>query len=566
MKGATVEELHRSWSFSASVLELLTAGKAFNLIALTALTAKMALVDNLLLQKAAGTIPDFYEQRNMNIRVPTWQEQFPADWVGIFSAGGTVPGYTQAFSNVLHDYATDGAFVDSTSVNDDVYKTCKGTCYGSVPAFGFKINCIDDDPYDAYIVNKEVAENYTLQAYDPKGYSNMTFPIVGGGNSSEPPLLLSFNAVEDLYSKTSNSTLDVSGITFAVSWAQLIAASGNLSDFAADTCTLQPISRTCTLRPALLNYTVEVDRAADSPSFSSKSNNGIRLTSTTFDDLDLAASISNNQSDPLRGGQLADWNVKVIKTFPLDQTFDSNLRAWAQMMQEMFSGDVQLEYREGTGYFATGDGLSSSAIGSWWTSWQDSRSDSKSCVLSTPDPTTYIMEQLNNIAFRASVLAGTKAFYDEMYNTDGSYNSTKINEFLKVTTAIRPYVANIKAAQFSPTLSYTTSLGFMLGAIFTMFFCVLCVLPSYWGFWELGRKVTLGPMEIASAFQAPVLDHPTVSRTGGEVDILLKQVGERKVRYGEIEGSGRLAVAEPAEVRKLTVPSAHWRPGRHSAS
>jgi hypothetical protein len=59
-------------------------------------------------------------------------------------------------------------------------------------------------------------------------------------------------------------------------------------------------------------------------------------------------------------------------------------------------------------------------------------------------------------------------------------------------------------------------------------------------------------MEIASAFQAPVLSHPAVA-SGGEVAVLLKEVGERKVRYGEVEveGSGRLGVAEPQAVKKL---------------
>ena len=80
-----------------------------------------------------------------------------------------------------------------------------------------------------------------------------------------------------------------------------------------------------------------------------------------------------------------------------------------------------------------------------------------------------------------------------------------------------------------------------------IFFCVLCVLPSYWGFWQLGRKVTLGPIEVAGAFQAPVMDHP-VTATHGEVDQFVKEIGSRRVRYGQVEGQQRLAVAPPAEV------------------
>jgi hypothetical protein len=247
-----------------------------------------------------------------------------------------------------------------------------------------------------------------------------------------------------------------------------------------------------------------------------------------------------------------------------------NIRGWTQMISGMFSGDVQLGYLDGTsavsGFFAHGFGATSgNAIGNWWTPFYDYRMNTESCIMNTTDPSVYIMEQVNHITFRTSVYAGAQKWLETMYNSSGMVEPL-LDNFLKTPNATLPFVSNSIAAQFSATLQYNTSRPFMYGAIFTMFFCVLCVLPSYWGFWELGRKVTLGPMEIASAFQAPVLDHPTVSRTGGEVDILLKEVGARRVRYGEVEGSGRLAVAEPAEVKKLTVPSAHWRPGRHSQS
>jgi hypothetical protein len=116
-KGATVEDLHRSWNFSTSVLELLTAGKAFNLVALATLMAKMALVDNLLLQKAAGTSPSFYPQNHISVRVPTWQEQLPADYVGYFDEDRSLGSYTRDFSNVFHDYATGTDFIDSYNID-----------------------------------------------------------------------------------------------------------------------------------------------------------------------------------------------------------------------------------------------------------------------------------------------------------------------------------------------------------------------------------------------------------------------------------------------------------------
>lgn len=137
LKGATVEDLHKSWSFSTSVLELLTAGKSFNLIALCALTAKMALVDNLLLQKAAGSAPSTYEQSGIKLRLPTWQQQLPSNYVGTFNANGTVGAFSSNFSYILHDYASNGAFIqaDSFDMFAEFTSTCTGTCFARVPGY-----------------------------------------------------------------------------------------------------------------------------------------------------------------------------------------------------------------------------------------------------------------------------------------------------------------------------------------------------------------------------------------------------------------------------------------------
>ncbi|KXT15383.1 hypothetical protein AC579_2197 [Pseudocercospora musae] len=55
MKGGTIENLHKSWTFSTSLKEALFAGKGFNVIALAALTAKSALIDGYLMQSALST-------------------------------------------------------------------------------------------------------------------------------------------------------------------------------------------------------------------------------------------------------------------------------------------------------------------------------------------------------------------------------------------------------------------------------------------------------------------------------------------------------------------------------
>ncbi|PVH77582.1 hypothetical protein DL98DRAFT_591181 [Cadophora sp. DSE1049] len=84
-----------------------------------------------------------------------------------------------------------------------------------------------------------------------------------------------------------------------------------------------------------------------------------------------------------------------------------------------------------------------------------------------------------------------------------------------------------------------------------MLFCVFCVLPVYYGYWELGRPVTLGPFEIAAAFRAPDLHHPT----NAPIETLIKEVGGRKVKFGEVLGGndkGKMVVADAGMVASVS--------------
>ena len=91
-----------------------------------------------------------------------------------------------------------------------------------------------------------------------------------------------------------------------------------------------------------------------------------------------------------------------------------------------------------------------------------------------------------------------------------------------------------------------------------IFAAILAILPLYWGFWRLGRKVSLSPLEVAKA-----LHNPSISNSGIDVDVtaqrhdvltvnvndrnqqtefgsnlpaneLVKLLGTKKVKYGEV--------------------------------
>ena len=81
-----------------------------------------------------------------------------------------------------------------------------------------------------------------------------------------------------------------------------------------------------------------------------------------------------------------------------------------------------------------------------------------------------------------------------------------------------------------------------------MLFVILAILPLYWGFWRLGRTVSMSPLEVAKALHySTITDSQTGSKEAYSVldaksqlgsnfsdDELVKLLGNTKVKYGEV--------------------------------
>jgi hypothetical protein len=571
LKGATVADLHHSWTFSASVFDVLTAGRRFNLIALTALTAKLALLDNLLLQQSAKNFAGTFTQHKATLVYPIVQK-LSNNWAGEFTPNGTAGFITGNFSQVLRDYTTYG---DSVGFfRGDYYELldshCIGRCTAIFPGFGVKVTC---DPVKR-------SQNYTVSkqrmfeiARSQEAFENWERPLTNSSNlnATQPapsspvwtdyPELLTvesyamvkgdeymsdtFNESGTIYNGTKSTK---SQIVLHSRWAEMSVAKNSTDN---ESCTSQIASRYCYLSPASVNYPVEITNASFTDSKgkpqagSQYAANGIQMVSNPYDfqnsaeDSYFGSSTTSSSTEGFNtvmdGGQVMGF--QVAKEYHYDPSFDSNIQGIAYAMSSLFDTESSVAYMNGTGFYQSDDDANS-LLGSWYIPYLDRDRERTSCSIKIPDPTNWILSQVDSILFRASVYSAMTATV---------YNATT-NE----TTFSNGAIAHSNNATImADTLIYESDPRFWIPAILLVFICIMCVLPSYWGFWELGRKVTLGPMEIAGAFQAPVLHHPAVA-SGGEVNILLKEVGKRKVRYGEVEGMGRLAVAEPEAVKRPT--------------
>jgi hypothetical protein len=76
---------------------------------------------------------------------------------------------------------------------------------------------------------------------------------------------------------------------------------------------------------------------------------------------------------------------------------------------------------------------------------------------------------------------------------------------------------------------YETQPKWLAGAFAVIVMACSSIVPTYWGWWRLGRPVSMSPLEIAKAFDAPLMQH---ADPNGSAADHLRTVGDMRVRYG----------------------------------
>lgn len=506
LHGATVQDLHKSWAYSTSIWELVTAGKSFNLIALCALTAKLALVDNILLQQAASNRPGYLVQTVNDLRFPIARE-LPPNFLGTWSDDGSSGSLSATFSKDLYaHFRSSERFDMSTYYEADAASVqfdtrCRGECFFNVDGFGVNVSCSEGIVLSTY----EVAPENLAQS-QASADGNQT----GTGVQDTNPILMrtSFKywaagAEEVEYPDPwIEMTLDYATIT---SNGTSLNPDGDMLTPATQTCGGQLTRLTCAIRPALVKYYLVVTNITQTGA----TGNGV-------------SGSGNGVLSPAYQTNSSKYNDVIHSLF--------------KFVSNSFTTTVNLNYFNNTGFAP--QSYSGGYIGQFLAQATALHQFPSSCVFTMVNPTSWLQQQLDGILLRASVSAAAN-------NPQDSTNSGALK-------AVNPdhVLQNLTGTRYTGTVQFVSLYAWMAGALSVMAICITCVLPTYWGYWELGRRVTLGPMEIASAFQAPALKSSVVA-AGGEVEQMLKEVGQREVRYGVVVGSGSLAMAEASKTVQL---------------
>jgi hypothetical protein len=133
--------------------------------------------------------------------------------------------------------------------------------------------------------------------------------------------------------------------------------------------------------------------------------------------------------------------------------------------------------------------------------WQDYSYDGpdSSCSWRWLNPTNVILEALENILFAAS-----------MYAANGSSEV-------------------FEAVQATNTVVYISSYKYLIIGSGILIVAIIAVSSTLWGWWELGRDITLSPLETARAFGAHLFQYGNDM----DADALASGTAGRKFRYGQ---------------------------------
>ncbi|KAK6442475.1 hypothetical protein LTR95_001307, partial [Oleoguttula sp. CCFEE 5521] len=246
LKGATIQELHRSWTFSTSLKDIAFAAKYFNIIALAALTAKLTIIDGTLMQKAFSTYSDVDMPITSNVSMFA-NQTFPATGViaSRSSSSGTLLPW---FMNDLKLWSQSGGMLSSS------YQGCEGRCLFNIPAAGFAFDC--DEP---------VTEQTDIGATTQSATSQLSQASSGTLNLTDTETAaLEANYTQALFaiSFAANSTLAPGSDTAAAQYLtmDLIYTTANdvVSDQGSGSCPGKRVTQHCELRPAVISYPVMV--------------------------------------------------------------------------------------------------------------------------------------------------------------------------------------------------------------------------------------------------------------------------------------------------------------------
>lgn len=531
MKGATVQQLHEQWSLSQGIWNALFFRPKSVLgssIALAMLATQVTVLNSILYQASTTTYtaPDppkslagvaiaaqefpttGYVVSNTSFAAQTACDCFMIgdSYTPVVNNWQTANGFFSGY-NELFRFSDAKAPVPSKSL-----QYCNGICLGSFEAIGFEIDC-------------EQSQNHTdvavaaIEAYNDKGNSSAwtNLPIF---NSS---FALEYSTAERNYSQ----------ISIDLQYFQ----SDNPYNPSPKSCPGTVFKKQCSLRPAIISYPVKVTNFTNQHII-----NGVQLMSPNVASPNDQM-LNDEMPPPVYNSQLKQAEGFSVVRYIYTQD-DHKIRSLTQLGGIANAISQVLASTAAITYTGVDESWSLDLLGTLAGRMMYGPPNMGSCDCSfQSNSLDIIIASINQLTFLTATGMIDSTSFRGLPTKKTPFPSTLPQA--PVIAVDQNYTATFAAApadttQLTDVVHYKTRfipLGFAFGI--TMF-CILLVLPSFWYYGELGRRVTLGPVEIASAFGAPILVDNTHAQEGAEpgsenIDSLIKRIGDRKIVYGFVD-------------------------------
>lgn len=106
------------------------------------------------------------------------------------------------------------------------------------------------------------------------------------------------------------------------------------------------------------------------------------------------------------------------------------------------------------------------------------------------DPWEETVQRLNEYMFHIGVRATHAHSHADIAN--------RIDSGLEISSKVNGTVTGSQSV-------FDTDYAYFAGASIVELICIIFILPTYWGWWRFGRKISFSPLEMAKAFEAPLL-------------------------------------------------------------
>lgn len=552
MKGSTVAELHHQWQLSNGVFALFTQPKSVfaSKIALAVLALQVTTLNSILYQRATSTESAPDPPKSLSA-IGVGAEEFPM--TGFVVSNTSFGAQTScacfmigdSFTPVVNTWETSNGFFQGYNElfrvsqkpllsRSESYQYCSGVCYLPFEAIGFEIDCTD-------------TTNHT----------DIAIPAINAYNSNGDP-----SAWTDL--AIFNSSFAVQYASDNTNYSQIVL---DLQYFQSDdpynpkstTCPGTVTAKQCFLRPAIISYPVKITNFTNEHIL-----NGVSLMMQDggTDDPEM----NFNMPPPAYNKDLKQAEgYQVIKyLYPQDAHQIRSLTALggiANAFSQFLSSTAAITY--------TGDDeWSLDQKGTLAQTMMYGPPNMGSCDCSfRSDSLDTMIQSINELTFlTATGMVNTTTFKGlprKAHAFPSALPTTQITAVeSNTTTTFRSSSAN--AIQLQDVTHYKTNYVYAGLAFGITLLCIILVIPSYWHYGELGRRVTLGPVEIASAFGAPILvnNQDSVEARKENIETLIKHIGDRKIVYGfvDIDHDGvpdyqEMQLAEPNAAGAVNEPT-----------